>query len=202
MSAQQRPVLSVVLVNLEGFFCVCDNCLIPEASRGEAATVSVSTFAGSPFLSPNPHLAPRVEIWNSRFESVSHIFDSLQEITPNKSSKAMQEIWLLTDLQWIRHSCSIWGGWVKRTKGLQRFSMLSFLAKEWDVKLLVFLLCIFILALAMYHIELTGAEPLAFFCSHEDARKRKKNFSFWHRFPPPTTNSTACGRDSLPFQED
>lgn len=42
MSAQQRPVLSVVLVNLEGFFCVlCDNCLIPEASRGEAATVSV-----------------------------------------------------------------------------------------------------------------------------------------------------------------
>lgn len=74
MSAQQRPVLSVVLVNLEGFFCVCDNCLIPEASRGEAATVSVSTFAGSPFLSPNPHLAPRVEIWNSRFESVSHIF--------------------------------------------------------------------------------------------------------------------------------
>lgn len=92
MSAQQRPVLSVVLVNLEGFFCACDNCLIPEASRGEAATVSVSTFAGSPLLSLNPHLAPRVEIWNSEFESVSHIFDSLQEITPHKSSKAMQEI--------------------------------------------------------------------------------------------------------------
>lgn len=96
MSAQQRPVLSVVLVNLEGSFCVCDNCLIPEASRGEAATVSVSTFAGSPLLSLNPHLAPRVEIWNSEFESVSHIFDSLQEITPNKSTTAMQEIWLLT----------------------------------------------------------------------------------------------------------
>lgn len=94
MSAQQRPVLSVVLVNLEGSFCVCDNCLIPEASRGEAATVSVSTFAGSPPLSfsLNPHLAPRVEIWNSEFESVSHIFDSLQEITPNKSAVAMQEI--------------------------------------------------------------------------------------------------------------
>ena len=92
MSAQQRPVLSVVLVNLEGFFCVRDNCLIPEASRGEAATVSVSTFAGSPLLSLNPHLAPRVEIWNSEFESVSYIFDSLQEITPNKSTKAMQEI--------------------------------------------------------------------------------------------------------------
>ena len=92
MSAQQRPVLSVVLVNLEGFFCVCDNCLIPEASRGEAATVSVSTFAGSPLLSLNPRSAPRVEIWNSEFESVSHIFDSLQEITPNKSTKAVQEI--------------------------------------------------------------------------------------------------------------
>lgn len=75
MSAQQRPVLSVVLVNLEGFFCLCDNCLIPEASRGEAATVSVSTFAGSPLLSLNPHLAPGVEIWNSEFESISHIFD-------------------------------------------------------------------------------------------------------------------------------
>lgn len=98
MSAQQRAVLSVVLVNLEGSFCVCDNCLIPEASRGEAATVSVSTFTGSPplslpfSLSLNPHLAPRVEIWNSEFESVSHIFDSLQEITPNKSAAAMQEI--------------------------------------------------------------------------------------------------------------
>lgn len=129
MSAQQRPVLSVVLVNLEGFFCVRDNCLIPEASRGEAATVSVSTFAGSPLLSPNPHLAPRVKIWNSEFESISHIFDSLQEITPSKSTKAMQEIWLLTDPQWIRHSCSIWGGWVKRTKGLQRFKHAVFFGK-------------------------------------------------------------------------
>lgn len=176
MSAQQRPVLSVVLVNLEGFFCAHDNCLILEASRGEAATVSVSTFAGSPFLSLNPHLAPRVEIWNSEFESISHIFDSLQEITPNKSTKAMQGIWLPTDLQWIRHSCSIWGGWVKRTKGLQRFSMLSFLAKAWDVKLLLFLLRSFILALAMHHIELTRAEPLAFFCSHENACTEKQLF--------------------------
>ena len=59
MSAQQRPVLSVVLVNLEGFFYARDNCLIPEVSCGEAAAVSVSTFAGSPLLSLNPHLAPK-----------------------------------------------------------------------------------------------------------------------------------------------
>lgn len=84
-------------MNLEDFFCarVCVSvcvCLIPEASQGEAATVSVSTFVGSPFLSPNPRLAPGVEIWNSEFESSSHVFDSLQEITPNKSTKAMKEI--------------------------------------------------------------------------------------------------------------
>lgn len=97
MSAQQSPVLSVVLVNSEGFFCVRDSCLIPEASRGEAATVSVSTCAGSPLRSPRPNLAPRVEIWSCEFESIAHIFDSLQEITPNKSTAAMQEICLLTD---------------------------------------------------------------------------------------------------------
>lgn len=77
MSAQQRPVFSVVLVNFEGFLCACANRLIPEASRGEAATVSVSTFAGSPpFLSlSETSLGPqRVEIWNSGFESASHIF--------------------------------------------------------------------------------------------------------------------------------
>lgn len=77
MSAQQRPVFSVVLVNFEGFLCACANRLIPEASRGAAATVSVSTFAGSPPLLSlsETSLGPqRVEIWNSVFESASHIF--------------------------------------------------------------------------------------------------------------------------------
>lgn len=78
MSAQQRPVLSVVLVNLEGFFCVlCDNCLIPEASRGEAATVSVSTFAGSPFSLSESSLGPwsgNLEFWI--WKHFSHLWQS------------------------------------------------------------------------------------------------------------------------------
>lgn len=105
----------------------------------------------------------------------------------------MQEIWLLTDLQWIRHSCSMRGGWGKRTKGLQRFNMLSFLAKAWDVKLLVFLLCSFILALAMHHIELTKAEPVTFF----SVRKRMhawKTSSYLHRFFSTFHHHRVCER--------
>lgn len=127
----------------------------------------------------------------------------------------MQEIWLLTDLQWIRHSCSFWGGWVKRTKGLQRFSMLSSLAKAPDVKYLVFLLCRFTLASAMLHIELTRAELLAFFVCFArmrmHARKKTKKTTSptctdFHHLPPPGHTAWKIhfhsGKNSMGFSCD
>ncbi len=72
--------------------------------------------------------------------------------------------------------------------------MLSFLAKAWDVKLLLFLLCSFVLALAMHLMELTRAEPLAFFRSHENACEKKKNTFLptctdLHHLPPPAKSA-------------
>lgn len=89
--------------------------------------------------------------------------------------------------------------------------MLSFLAMVWDVKLLVFLLCSFILALAMHHIELTKAEPLAFFVHmrmHARIKKTKQNRTTFlpcidfHHLPPTAQHAweihfhsrkTSCG---------
>lgn len=85
--------------------------------------------------------------------------------------------------------------------------MLSSLAKAPDVKYLVFLLCRFILASAMLHIELTKAELLAFFVCFVHMRmharkKQKNNFSYLHRFSPPTTTRTERMKDPLPFWEE
>lgn len=51
----------------------------------------------------------------------------------------------------------------------------------------------------MHHTELTRAEPLAFFISHENACKKEKQknifSSYLNRFPTPTPTSTGCMKD-------
>lgn len=114
----------------------------------------------------------------------------------------MQEIWLPIDLQWIRHSCSIWGGWVKRTKGAQRFSMLSFLAKAWNVKLCYFF-CV--VSIWPWRCIISNWQELNHwpFSAHmrmharkkktTNKKKKKKNqnnfSSYLHRFPPTATST-------------
>lgn len=99
MSEQQRRVWSVVLVNLEGSFCEHDNRLIPEASRGEPSSCKhVNTRV---WLSPRSILwiltwPPEWKSGIQNLKAALTSFDSLREITPNKSTELMQEIWLPT----------------------------------------------------------------------------------------------------------
>lgn len=100
----------------------------------------------------------------------------------------MQGIWLLTDLRCIRHSCSIWGGWVKRTKGLQKFRMLSFSGDGIRCEFLVFHLC---LDSGLWRCIISNWQELnwsvGLFSVHMRMHEGKTNFpSYLQRFPPPT----------------
>lgn len=122
------------------------NCLIPEASRGEAATVRMSAFAGSP-LSPlslstlsESSLGPQsVKIWNSEFERASQIFLTVfgKSHPKNQARRCGGSVFRQTCSD-SRHSL-IYPGWFesRKQKGLQRFNALSFLAKARDVKALL-----------------------------------------------------------------
>lgn len=83
-------------------------------------------------LSPRPCLAPKE--WKSgilEFERAPHIFfDSLREITPQKSSEAARQICLPSDPAVIQGAPDLSGvAELREEKGLQRFNTLSFLAK-------------------------------------------------------------------------
>ena len=126
----------------------------------------------------------------------------------------MQEIWLLTDPQWIRHSCSSWGGWVKRTKGLQRFSTPSFLAKARDVKnfslLLLWSFFFFFrsgLGDASYRTDKSwtaGLLPFTWECMREEEKKTPTTFSSYLHHDSSTYRwqHRQHERDSLPFWEE
>ena len=183
--------------------------------------LSMSTFAGSPLplslsfslflflsLSLSPRLAPKewkFGIWNLE-ACLTSLWQSLGNHTPeirrgdaaDLSSVRPAVIQGAPDLSGVDES--------REQKGLQRFNTLSFLAKTWDVKVLLpffFLSFVYFqsgLGDASYWTDESWTTGLSLL-TRELACKTKNNFSsYLHGFPP-TATSAECRemRVRLPY---